>query len=780
MNTKQLYKYPRLNTVLSQNFSDHLLGYIEKAVSGSRGDNTETPFNIYRVFIDLAASPDCATYTGLDILNSEHQMNKQLKLLVGFIYSELEVSHSKKWRATKAIVQTFEYMAQDCDFKIQPIETNSRRVTSDVNNCIALYDIELKDRELLDYYKGWSCFDSNGEELPTYLATIYDAFGIETTKTIDSALNNYSRTMGKTTLRGVVERITNLFNELTHHCQSSCELNQHLRAEKVSSLFEKVFSSMLLKSNINGNCTKTFFSVWQHTVIDYTKCFVDTDVFETPLVPIITPKYRKPLESPHSFSIGGKLTEKATERYFSWIPLHVKDEQAISIISARINNEIEHQRIVSNNIIENLNEKYNRNLGYIKSGTVKPASHVNFQSYPIGRNHLENTVATFYHYGIAYKSQHYANFLGYKTGTNELISEINLPTTDTIQSFLYQLVIEHPAITPAWLEQWELFDKSGNQVGFRQSGKAWIAVSYKSRRGANLAQQTIILNDHSKYVIESLIKHTEWLRSQLKKEGNDDWRYMLIRATLYKGHRILNLEGGKTFRKCCKVESINEEQEVVINKQAANELSKDITLRNLRKACGIKEYLETKSIQSVSEKLGHKKANMDILETYLPAPLLNYFNDRWIRIFQNAILLEALEGLSYLIDALDFTEESLDEFLLNHKLKELPNLINSAKLSPVSESDQKNIESLDELKFSITTPLLQILIAIINLVESESSKNIRPVIMKWYESALFIINQFTLSSERTKPNIYSLENLYKNAVQNPIDIKHFKRGFVYQ
>lgn len=171
MNTKQLYKYPRLNTVLSQNFSDHLLGYIKKAVSGSRGDNTETPFNIYRVFIDLAASPDCATYTGLDILNSEHQMNKQLKLLVGFIYSELEVSHSKKWRTTKAIVQTFEYMAQDCDFKIQPIENNSRRITSDVNNCIALYDIELKDRELLDYYKGWSCFDSDGEELPTYLAT---------------------------------------------------------------------------------------------------------------------------------------------------------------------------------------------------------------------------------------------------------------------------------------------------------------------------------------------------------------------------------------------------------------------------------------------------------------------------------------------------------------------------------------------------------------------------------------------------------------------------------
>ncbi|TOB48446.1 hypothetical protein CGK03_25180, partial [Vibrio parahaemolyticus] len=100
------------------------------------------------------------------------------------------------------------------------------------------------------------------------------------------------------------------------------------------------------------------------------------------------------------------------------------------------------------------------------------------------------------------------------------------------------LVLEHPKITYSWLYNWELFDKSGNQTGFKKADGKWIAVSWKGRRGASDAQQEIVLNEYSLRVVKLIKNITELPRKFLKNDENDDYRYMLLKCSLRSAERI--------------------------------------------------------------------------------------------------------------------------------------------------------------------------------------------------------------------------------------------------
>jgi hypothetical protein len=370
------------------------------------------------------------------------------------------------------------------------------------------------------------------------------------------------------------------------------------------------------------------------------------------------------------------------------------------------------------------------------------------------------------------------------------MEELNLPTLISLMPFLLLLVIAHPKITPSWLHEWELFDKNGNMIGFKQVGKQWVAVSYKNRRGATLAQQEVILTEHSKFIVESLIKHTQFAREGLKMMGNNDWRYVILASTLNKPKRFQSL--GNTLITSNKDGYIQRlvtdtfiekggKKELVLGKHSAKRIAPLVTLRNTRKTRGLQVYLETRSIKAVSEALGHKEPNLEMLTSYLPQSLMDFFNTRWIRIFQNAIIFEALKESAYLTDALDFSEGKLEEFLINHCLGELPDNLKKANDCLVNEDNQHDITQLDELVFTLTTPLLQVLIAISVMVESALEDEVfTPIIQKWYESAVFILNHFTLSGKSITyvQGVKDSQSLYDAALGNPLDINKFKDSFL--
>ncbi|HHX8488608.1 TPA: hypothetical protein ACVO3B_000379 [Vibrio diabolicus] len=293
-------------------------------------------------------------------------------------------------------------------------------------------------------------------------------------------------------------------------------------------------------------------------------------------------------------------------------------------------------------------------------------------------------------------------------------------------------------------------------MGFKQCDNQWVAVSCKDRRGAELAQQVVILNDYTKSIVETLIEHTQFAREYLKAKSDRSWRYMLLTANITQAYyRYELLTGGRygeiEFRQKLSNPSYMPSGEQLLNEAEAQEVSQLFSLKALRKARGLQVYLETKSLHAVAESLGHKKVNILLLSTYLPKPLMDFFNARWVRQFQNAIVFEAMKDSDYLFDAIDIEQDKLAEFLENHGIGELPEHFNNSMRGITSNEKELSLqENVEEVIFTLSTALIQVLIAIQTVVENATEKDaFIDITNSWYESAVFILTSLNLQSKKT-------------------------------
>lgn len=347
------------------------------------------------------------------------------------------------------------------------------------------------------------------------------------------------------------------------------------------------------------------------------------------------------------------------------------------------------------------------------------------------------------------------------------MDELNLPTTATLGALCTLLVLEHPQLTPSALDNWELFDKNGQMTGYKQVGGSYVIVVYKNRKGAAKAQQDIELNEYSHSIVKTLINHTELARRHLKVKPNTDkcqlgaWRYMLIRADLNKASWCVNFGGNvatastnSTYRQWVYSysSSMNEDDKLL--------LSKSVGFRSGRKLRAIRTYIKTHSLREVSELLGHETVNVDLLSKYLPFALMDFFNERWIRQFQNALIYIAMQESNYLFEAVDIKPENLDEFLQNHGIHDIPKLFgkfkNDATLSLVEKEEPR--ERFDEVTLTITENVMRVLIAIKSIVdrskEVQDGQAFRDIVSTWYEAATLILTEdarkSTLNTERSQ------------------------------
>jgi len=460
------------------------------------------------------------------------------------------------------------------------------------------------------------------------------------------------------------------------------------------------------------------------------------------------------------------------------IPLHIKDEAVIQIVEDRLRESEDHVRASYHAVFIRIKEKHERNLELAETGMVKPIRGFGGgvkkdKLVRVGRDHLENSIATFYEYGIGADVANHAVFFGGSHTNHDnlknstLVNELNLPTTSSLGALCTLLVLEHPQLTPSALHNWELFDKNGQMTGYKQVGGSYVIVVYKNRKGAPKAQQDIVLNEYSQSIVKTLIGHTELARQYLKANPNTDeyqknaWRYMLIKADLKNaswcsdfGSNISSASMSSAYRQWVYNHSgsMNEDDKLL--------LSKSVSLRSGRKLRAIRTYIKTHSLREVAEVLGHKTVNVDLLNRYLPSSLMDFFNSRWIRQFQNALIYIAMQESDYLFEAVDIKPENLDEFLQNHGIHDIPKLFgkfkNDATLSLVEKEESR--ERFDEVTLTITQNVMRVLIAIKSIVdrskEVQDGQTFRDIVSTWYEAATLILTEdareSTTNAERSQ------------------------------
>ncbi|NQZ83933.1 MAG: hypothetical protein HRT52_23310 [Colwellia sp.] len=776
MNPVAIKSLPAVQKALSPAFKKLLSDNTSKAKVG-------VVVNNYAAYISTFKVPG---YEALDILNSHELLSKQLRGFVGFIYSQYECKPA--YAVIQPVIRTLKALIKH---EIDTPQLSESKVNESVGQCIDEFKNLQVSPERLAYLDGWQLKSKESKVFNCALGEFHEAFGDDLTADIYRHVYEYGTTQKHTSLRAPVHALIVLLNSFTAHCNSADDLRAQLKPNKLSAFLEKVmwcsFSSHLAK----GNKKEIFFLVWAGVINVFRICFIDSGLIDEPIRPILTPSFKKDSQPIAKVATGGKLTSDEEQLWLASIPLHIKDEAAIQIIENRLRASEEHVRASYNAVFERIKEKHERNLKLAKTGRVKPIRGVGGavkknEYVPVGRDHLENIIATFYEHGIGAAVSSQDVFLG-GTHTNHdnlsasaLVDELNLPTTATLGALCTLLVLEHSQLTPYALQNWELFDKKGQMTGYKQVGGSNVIVVYKNRKGASKAQQDIVLNEYSQSIVKTLIGHTELARQYLKANPSTDeyqesaWRYMLIKADLKKASWCYDFASNISSASMISAYrqwvynhsgSMNEDDKLL--------LSKSVGLRSGRKLRAIRTYIKTHSLREVAEALGHKTVNVDLLNRYLPSALMDFFNARWIRQFQNALIYIAMQESDCLFEAVDIKPEDLDEFLQNHGIHDIPKLFgkfkNDATLFLVEGEEPR--EKFDEVTLTITKNVMRVLIAIKSIVdrskEVQDGQTFRDIVSTWYEAATLILTEdaleSTINAERSQ--------LIASAKKTPIDIQ---------
>ena len=499
--------------------------------------------NNYSAYISTV---QVAGYEALDILSSPESLLKQLRGFLGFIYSQYDCKRA--YEVTRIAFKTFEALAKH---EIDTPQLSYTKKNEFIEQCIAEFKSLRISSERLAYLDGWQLKSKEGKVMNFPIGEFHEAFGDELTSEIYFHTCQYCKTQKRTTLLLLVRLFADLLNSFTRHCNSADDLRTQLKANKLSAFLEKVMWCSFSSHLARGNKSATFFVFWTKLIKTFKICFIDSELIDEPVRPVLTPSFKEDYHPIANIATGGKLTSREEQLWLASIPLHIKDETAIQIIEDRLRASEEHVRASYHSVFERIKGKHERNLELAKIGMVKPilgavggvkrAEHVR-----VGRDHLENSIATFYKHGIGAAVANPITFFGGNFPNGDRLSfsvlanEFNLPTTATLGALCTLLVLEHPQLTPSALEHWELFNKNGQMTGYKQVGCSYVIVVYKSRKGAAKAQQDIILNEYSQAIVKTLINHTGLARQYLKANPSIDeyqenaWRYMLIKANLQK------------------------------------------------------------------------------------------------------------------------------------------------------------------------------------------------------------------------------------------------------
>jgi hypothetical protein len=765
---------------------------VQKALSPAfkklLSDNTNKGRVVMNNYAAYISTFKAAGYEALDILNSSESLLNQLRGFVGFIYSQYDCRQA--YYVAHTVIRVFKAITKNA---INTPQLSAIKVNEGIGQCIDEFKNLQVSPGRLAYLDGWQLKSKEGRVFNFAIGEFHEAFGDDLTADIYHHVFEYGTTQKYGSLRIGVNALTDLLNSFTRHCNGADDLRTQLKANKLSALLEKVmwcsFSNHLVKENKSA----TFFKVWAVAINVFKICFIDSGLIDEPFRPILTPSFKEDSQPIAKLATGGKLTSNEEQLWLASIPLHIKDEAVIQIIEDRLRESEEHVRASYHAVFERIKEKHERNLKFAKTGRVKPircggvGGGVKKNEYVrVGRAHLENSIATFYEHGIGTTVADQDVFFGGSHTNHDnlnnsaLINELNLPTTSTLGALCTLLVLEHPQLTPSALQNWELFDKKGQMTGYKQVSGSYVIVVYKNRKGALKAQQDIVLNEYSQSIVKTLISHTELARHYLKANPSTDeyqenaWRHMLIRADLNKASWCGNFADNirATFM------NFAYRQWVYNHSSSMNEydkllLSKSVGLRSCRKVRAIRTYIKTHSLREVAEVLGHETVNVDLLNKYLPSALMNFFNARWIRQFQNALIYIAMQESDYLFEAVDIKPENLDEFLQNHGIHDIPKLFgkfkNDATLSLVEEEEPR--ERFDEVTLTITKNVMRVLIAIKSVVdrskELQDGQTFRDIVSTWYEAATLIL------TEDARENTINVERsqLIATAKKSPLDIQ---------
>lgn len=564
----------------------------------------------------------------------------------------------------------------------------------------------------LRYWNGWEVQGRNGNSGYLPLAYVWNSHGSEFAELIyDLYRKDASKKLSPS------HSDFNTFLYYLSDNKDSWPVSTFQSPVKIKQLFVDFMFHNFLQAVENGTDINIRTRSYSKFIYSMDEVFLQSGVWARP--------FSGSLPKPSARSAPGTITntkKKAdgTEvkvKLITEVPLHLTDSRAIEILF----NDIQQDNALvlkwAKYRLAKAKEAYEICLARGKSGTV--ITGCNQSANKIDQLGAENICATFLENGTTHLKDNSEKIFG-KVSRSQIFNLLGIPTVDTIFALQMLLTHAHPALTDGFFLNLELYNKKGNLSGFKKTESgAYQLTGYKDRSQAPNSERKIILSDEEAEWVKLIISMTKVLRNDLRKAGNDEWRYMF----LHTGGRIVTPSRPKSIKLNNKTirfqRRMVEEFNALGNRgeAATKRFVTQLSVTAFRASAAVEIFLRDHDVEEMARALGHKGYTSTLLSSYLPDPILAFFQTRWIRLFQRGIICRAMQDSPRLLDVARFADmEELHEFLKNHALRDIPEHLQNPDYlkspAPLAAANESDGDKADQVVVSIDTGILTALLSL--------------------------------------------------------------------
>lgn len=634
-------------------------------------------------------------------------------LFVGAINSNKFNSYTveRRYVVTCLFQRLMEYLQEKEECIALPyVQVKSKETSADIVPWVTAFEKLPCDDEKVWLWQGWPTINKSGRVLNLPLYPIYQRLGREFTTRFHEVCDQYYRTRRASRISGL-----RLFAEFLGSYPGTVS-SALLCESKFMTRFWREFFAYYIRTSHEQNvrmstCVRAWRSGWAQFATEY---LIPSRMFAAPwgAFPSPEPKY---LLSANTHLQVSKEGHEIKTKLLTHIPLHLSDDNVMKLLFEEIQRE--HDCVVewATWAAKDLWAHYENRLKLshdTSSKWIGVNSKIDFlnEENPLvsAPALLRTAAANCEHLGFLSSRDSELDHR-FPKPLSRTARALGLPVTDSLFPHCLILVANHPMITAAFLEQLELFNKDGAQIGFVETDAGSQLIGIKRRCGANRSQQIVHLTDVTAQIVRQIIALTKPLREYLKNHNDPAWRLLLLtcgQGFMYpKGvSRLATCTDQRLRREALAVSFGNTSK---LSLEERRELLSRLSISSLRASAGVLVYLKTKSAAKMAAALGHAGYDPRLLARYLPEPILSFFQERWVRIFQTGLIVEALKESPYALEASGFTSiDEMHEFLSRHALKLLP-----ASLSE-SEHNEEGGRDGSEVVFGVNTAILTALVSL--------------------------------------------------------------------
>lgn len=411
--------------------------------------------------------------------------------------------------------------------------------------------------------------------------------------------------------------------------------------------------------------------------------------------------------------------ESVTHKLLTPVPLHLSDEATTHLIFKQITKDFETIQNWLDNHLEKMWQLYQRGLALAGAEPYvidKEKKLVDLLNPKKTSNALIEALRYFKHQHGGYVDTNRVATHAYPdrvarggVSKSQLAPLLGIPNREDAMALIGYLASIDGRFSESALATAELSDRNGNRINAVNTGDNKLTLSVYKDRAGTAGWHDVVISGRAYEHVQRWLQLTAPLRAYMDDKEIEGSHNLFIYASKPLGKptcfkRTSNINSA--FRAFAER-----------NSMALGELTDIVTIPRIRAQRGIIVFLEKFDVRAMARELGNDEDTA--MRHYLPDAIWNYFTVRWIRIFQNLLIVEATRGTPYMERALIFDNATeLDEFLRTHALnplipvEEAESDVSTEKRSSNSNAASPSGPKVQEIMVAASQPIFAALLSV--------------------------------------------------------------------